>query len=60
MVLAITKIVMKLKENDRVLRPLKVTAFNGNGIGRQRHELGKQLQDLHIDVALFLDSPKTS
>jgi hypothetical protein len=24
-----------------------------NGIGRQRYELSKQLQDLHVDVALF-------
>jgi hypothetical protein len=26
-------------------------AFNANGNGRQRYELSKQLQDLHIDVA---------
>jgi hypothetical protein len=37
----------------RVHRPLKVIAFNANGIGRQRYELSKQLQDLHVDVALF-------
>jgi hypothetical protein len=37
----------------RVQRPLKVIAFNANGIGRQRYELSKQLQDLHVDVALF-------
>jgi hypothetical protein len=36
--------------------PLKVTAFNANGIGRQRHELSKQLQDLHIDVTLFSET----
>jgi hypothetical protein len=40
----------------RVHRPLKVIAFNANGIGRQRYELSKQLQDLHIDVALFLET----
>jgi hypothetical protein len=33
--------------------PLKVIAFNANGIARQRYELSKQLQDVHIDVALF-------
>jgi hypothetical protein len=36
-----------------VNRPLKVITFNANGIGRQRYELSKQLQDLHICVALF-------
>jgi hypothetical protein len=41
---------------DRVHRPLKVIAFNANGIGRQRHMLSKQLQDLHIDVALLSDT----
>jgi exonuclease III len=40
----------------RVHRPLKVLAFNTNGIGRQRYELSKQLQDLHIDVALFSET----
>jgi hypothetical protein len=40
----------------RVHRPLKVIAFNGNGIGRQRSELSKQLQDLLIDVALFSET----
>jgi hypothetical protein len=37
----------------KVHRPLKVIAFNKNGTGKQRYELSKQLQDLHIDVALF-------
>jgi exonuclease III len=36
----------------RVHRPLKVIAFNANGIGRQRYELSKQLQELHVDVSL--------
>jgi hypothetical protein len=40
----------------RVHRPLKVLAFNANGIGRQRYDLSKQLQDLHIDVALFSET----
>jgi hypothetical protein len=40
----------------RVHRPLKVLAFNANGIGRQRYELSKQLQELHIDVALFSET----
>jgi hypothetical protein len=38
---------------NRVYGPLKVIAFNTNGISKQRSELSKQLQDLHIDVALF-------
>jgi hypothetical protein len=41
---------------NRVHRPLKVIAFNANGIGRQSHELSKQLQDLYIDVALFSET----
>jgi exonuclease III len=36
----------------RVNRLLKVIEFNVNGIGRQHYELSKQLQALHIDVAL--------
>jgi hypothetical protein len=39
--------------------PLKVIAFNANGISKQRYELSKHLQDLHIDVALFRDTSKT-
>jgi hypothetical protein len=35
----------------RIYRPLKVIAFNANGIWRRRYELSKLLQDLHIDVA---------
>jgi hypothetical protein len=37
---------------SRFNRPLKTILFNANGIGRQRHELSKQLQDLRTDVAL--------
>jgi hypothetical protein len=37
----------------RVHTSLKVIAFKAKGIGRQRYELSKQLQDLHADVALF-------
>jgi hypothetical protein len=44
----------------RVHSPLKVIAFNVNGIGRQRYELSKQLQDLHVDVALLRDTSQTS
>jgi hypothetical protein len=33
-------------------RPLKDVAFNVNGIGRQVHELRKQMKDLNIDVTL--------
>jgi hypothetical protein len=37
-------------------RSLKVIAFNANGIGRQRYELSKELEDLHIDVAVFSET----
>jgi hypothetical protein len=40
----------------RVHRPLKVVAFNANGIGRQRYELSKQLQEQRIDVALLSET----
>jgi hypothetical protein len=40
----------------RVHRLLKVIAFNANGMWRQPYELSKQLQDLHIDVALFSET----
>jgi exonuclease III len=40
----------------RVHRPFRVIAFNVNGIGRQRYEHSKQLQDLHIDVALLSET----
>jgi hypothetical protein len=38
-----------------VHRPLKVIEFKANVIWRQRHDLSKQLQDLHIDVALLTE-----
>jgi hypothetical protein len=43
---------------SRIHRLLKILAFNANDIGRQRHELSKQLQDLSIrvDVALFSET----
>jgi hypothetical protein len=37
-------------------RPLKVIAFNANDIWRRCYELSKQLQDLHIDVALLSET----
>jgi exonuclease III len=40
----------------RVHRHHKVIAFNANGIGRQRYELSKQFQHLHVDVALFSET----
>jgi exonuclease III len=40
----------------RVHRPLKVIAFNANGISRQRHEFSKQLQEQKIDVALLSET----
>jgi hypothetical protein len=40
----------------RINRALKLIAFNANGIGGKRYELSKQLQDLHVDVALFSET----
>jgi hypothetical protein len=40
----------------RIHRPLNLIVCNTNGIWRQRHELSKQLQDLHIDVALLSET----
>jgi exonuclease III len=40
----------------RVHGPLKIISFNANGIGRQCHELSKQLQDLRLDAALFSET----
>jgi hypothetical protein len=40
----------------RVHRPIKVVAINANGNARQRYELSKQLQELHIDVALLSET----
>jgi hypothetical protein len=39
-----------------MLKYKTVIAFNTNGIRRQLYELSKQLQDLHIDVALFSET----
>jgi hypothetical protein len=57
-IVAITKIVLNLIKQmaTSVNTPLKVLAFNANGIGRQRYELSKHLQDLHVDVALFSET----
>jgi hypothetical protein len=40
----------------RVHRPLNVTAFNANDSWRRRYGLSKQLQNLHIDVALLSET----
>jgi hypothetical protein len=40
----------------RVRRPLDIIAFNANDIWRQLYDLGKQLQDLRIDVALLSET----
>jgi hypothetical protein len=40
----------------RIHRTLEVIAFNANDIWRHRYELSKQLQDLHIDVALLSET----
>jgi hypothetical protein len=39
-----------------VHRALKVIAFNANGIWRWCYEFSKQLQNLHIDVALLSET----
>jgi hypothetical protein len=36
----------------KIHRPLKIIAFNANGIWRHSYDLSKQLQDLQLDVAL--------
>jgi hypothetical protein len=41
---------------SRRYRRLKIIAFNVNNIWRQRYEINKQLQDSHIDVALFSET----
>jgi hypothetical protein len=40
----------------RIHRPLKVIAFNATGIGKQRYELSKEVEDLHTYVALFSET----
>jgi hypothetical protein len=40
----------------RIHRPLKIIAFIANGTWRQRYELSKQLQDLHVEVARFSET----
>jgi hypothetical protein len=40
----------------RVHTPLKITAVNANGIGRQAYEVRQLLQNLGKDVALFTAS----
>jgi hypothetical protein len=42
--------------NTSIHRPLKVVAFNTNGIIRQRYELSKQLQTPRIDLALLSET----
>jgi hypothetical protein len=40
----------------RVHRPLKVIAFNANGIWRQCYELSKELRVLHVDVDVLSET----
>jgi exonuclease III len=42
--------------SNRVHGPLEALAFNANGISKQHSELSKQLQDLHLDIALFSET----
>jgi hypothetical protein len=39
-----------------VYRPLEVVVFNANVIWKRRYELSKQLQGIHIDVALLSEA----
>jgi hypothetical protein len=39
-----------------VHRPIEVIAFSANGIWRQRCDISKHLQDLHIDVTLLSET----
>jgi hypothetical protein len=57
-IVTITKTVLNLRSKmaTRVHTPLKVMSFNVNGIGWQRYEFSKQLQDLHTDAALFSET----
>jgi hypothetical protein len=55
-IVVITKIVLCNKMAAKVHRPLKVIAFKIKGSWRQRHELSKQPQGLHIDVALLTET----
>jgi exonuclease III len=41
---------------NRNHRPVKIIAFNMNGLWRLHYELSKQLQDLQLDVALFSET----
>jgi hypothetical protein len=46
-----------MKQNGcRIHRPLEVVAFNANVIWRRHYELSKQLQELHIDVAVLSET----
>jgi hypothetical protein len=47
-----------MKMAARVHGPLKVIGFSANGIWRQRYELSKQLQDLHIPRICLRDISK--
>jgi exonuclease III len=40
----------------RIHRPLKVGAFNADGIKRQCYELSKQMKTRHIDVPVLLET----
>jgi hypothetical protein len=39
-----------------VHRPLKIIAFNANGIGRQAYKVRRQSQGLEIDLAVFSET----
>jgi exonuclease III len=40
----------------RARRPLRIIAFNVNGLARQCCKLSKQLQELHKDVCLLSET----
>jgi hypothetical protein len=57
-IMTTTKIALNFMEQNghQNYMVLKIIALIANDIARQRYELSKQLQDLHIDVALFSET----
>jgi hypothetical protein len=57
-IMATTKIAFNLMEQNGHQNYMlhKIMAFNANDIARQRYEISIQLQDLHVDVALFSET----
>ena len=49
LIVTVTKVVLSLMKYIRVHTPLKVVAFNSNGIVRWRYQLSKPLRELLTD-----------